>query len=94
MAFVTVSNWTMDNYDESMIEVAQQKFVPMIKALGATSVSMVRTGDLSMMVITHYADSQTAKTASEKIDDIRSQAAAEFSMNLESAQAGEVIAGG
>lgn len=92
MKYITVSNWTMKNWDDSMLPVAQQKFVPMIQKLGATSVNMVRTSDNSMMVITKFPDAETAKTVSEKISDIRSEAAKEFKMTLDSVQAGEVVA--
>ncbi|MBJ26982.1 MAG: hypothetical protein CMM30_01375 [Rhodospirillaceae bacterium] len=94
MSYVTVSNWNLESWDDSMLGIAQDKFVPMIQALGATTVSMVRTGDLSMMVVTHYPDGETAKIAAEKISEIRSEAAAEFSMSLVSVQAGEVLASG
>tara|TARA_Y100000814_G_scaffold184541_1_gene134947 strand:+ start:2656 stop:2979 length:324 start_codon:yes stop_codon:yes gene_type:complete len=94
MAYVTVSHWKMESWDSSMLDVAQEKFVPMIKSLGATSVNMVRTDELSMMVVTNYPDSETANSASGKIAGIRSEAASEFSMTLVSAQAGEVVANG
>ena len=47
MGFVTVSHWTASEMSDEMIQIAQDKFVPMIMSVGASGVQMVRTGDLS-----------------------------------------------
>ena len=64
----------------------------MIMSVGATGVQMVRTGDLSMMVVTQFLDDVTAMTAQEKIAGIRSKAAEEFPMKMESSHAGSIMA--
>ena len=46
MGFVTVSHWSATEMSDEMIQTAQDKFVPMIMLVGASSVQMVRTGDL------------------------------------------------
>ena len=47
--------------------MAAEKFVPMIMGVGASSGQMVRRGDLSVCVITQYADEATALSAQQKI---------------------------
>ncbi len=91
MAYVTISHWTATEMTDEMIATANEKFVPMIISVGASGVQMVRTGDLSMSVVTQYADTATA--AQQKITDIRAQAAGDFPMTMDSAHGGEVIAG-
>ena len=91
MAYVTVSHWTATEMTDEMIATANEKFVPMIMAVGASSVQMVRTGDLSMCVVTQYSDAATAESAQAKIAEIRGQAAAQFPMTMDSAHGGEVI---
>ena len=92
MGFVTVSHWTATEMTDEMIQTALDKFVPMIMSVGATGVQMVRTGDLSMMVVTQFLDDVTAMTAQEKIAGIRSKAAEEFPMKMESSHAGSIMA--
>jgi len=52
---------------------------------------MVRTGELSLCVVTQYPDAAAAQTAQAKIAEIREQVAQEFPMTMQSAHAGEVI---
>ncbi|MDC0162060.1 hypothetical protein OAI87_00495 [Paracoccaceae bacterium] len=92
MGFVTVSHWTASEMSDEMIQIAQDKFVPMIMSVGASGVQMVRTGDLSMMVVTQFVDEATGMSAQEKIAEIRSKAAEEFPMTMESSYAGSVMA--
>ena len=92
MGFVTVSHWTASEMSDEMIQIAQDKFVPMIMSVGASGVQMVRTGDLSMMVVTQFTDEATGISAQEKIAEIRSKAAEEFPMTMESSNAGSVMA--
>ena len=92
MGFVTVSHWTASEMSDEMIQIAQEKFVPMIMSVGASGVQMVRTGDLSMMVVTQFVDEATGMSAQEKIAEIRSKAAEEFPMTMESSYAGSVMA--
>ena len=92
MGFVTVSHWTASEMSDEMIQIAQDKFVPMIMSVGASGVQMVRTGDLSMMVVTQFVDEATGMSAQEKIAEIRSKAAEEFPMTMESSYAGSEMA--
>ena len=92
MGFVTVSHWSATEMSDEMIQTAQDKFVPMIMLVGASGVQMVRTGDLSMMVVTQYSDEATGVKAQEKIADIRSKAAQQFPMTMDSSHAGSVMA--
>tara|TARA_B110000438_G_scaffold41146_1_gene41021 strand:- start:204 stop:488 length:285 start_codon:yes stop_codon:yes gene_type:complete len=92
MGFVTVSHWSATEMSDEMIQTAQDKFVPMIMSVGASSVQMVRTGDLSMMVVTQFSDEATGVKAQEKIADIRSKAAQQFPMTMDGSHAGSVMA--
>ena len=92
MGFVTVSHWSATEMNDEMIQTAQEKFVPMSMSVGASSVQMVRTGDLSMMVVTQFSNEATGVKAQEVIADIRSKAVQQFPMTMDSSHAGSVIA--
>ena len=94
MSYVTISHWSATEWDETMEAIAAEKFVPMIMSVGASSVQMLRTGNLSMSVITQYADEATAMSAQQKIADIRAQAASEFPMKMDAAHGGSEFASG
>jgi hypothetical protein len=92
MSFVTVSHWTStEEITDVMIATVNEKFIPMIMAAGASAVQMVRTGDLTSCVVTHYADAATAQAAQARITELRGQVASDFPMTMDSAQSGEVI---
>ena len=91
MAFITISHWTSTHMSDETIAEARDKFIPMIMSAGATGVHMVRTGELSSCVVTHYSDAAAAEAASAKIAEIRASATSDFPMTLTSAHAGEVI---
>ena len=91
MAFTTISHWTSDEMSDEMISTATTKFVPLIMSVGASGVQMVRTGDLTVCVVTQYSDAATAQAAQAKIAEIREKVAQEFPMTMQSAHAGEVI---
>ncbi len=76
---------------DEMTALANEKFVPLIMATGASGVQMVRTGNLGLSDVTHYADAAAAETAQARIAEIRSQAASDFPMTMDSAHGGEVI---
>ncbi|NRB18830.1 MAG: hypothetical protein HRU33_15035 [Rhodobacteraceae bacterium] len=92
MAYVSLTLWSVDEMSDEMLAAAKEKYVPMIMSIGATAVQMVRTGDLTMCVITQYSDSDAAAAAQEKIAELRSQASSEFTMTMEGVYAGDVIA--
>jgi hypothetical protein len=94
VAFVTVTLWTATEITEDMMAIINEKYVPMVLAVGASGIQLVRTGDLSMCVITQYADADTANTAKQRIAHIRSQAASEFPMTITSTHGGEVFGSG
>jgi hypothetical protein len=92
MAYMTVSHWSATEMNDEMMATATEKFPPMIMAAGASAVQMIQTSDLSISVITHYADAATASAAQAKIAGIRAQAATDFPMTMDSVHAGEVFA--
>ena len=91
MAFATISHWTSDEMSDEMLSTATEKFIPLIMSVGASGVQMVRTGELTVCVVTQYSDAATAQAAQAKIAKIREQVAQEFPMTMQSAHAGEVI---
>ena len=90
MAFVTVQHWTSTQISEEMISTANEKFIPLIMGVGASGVQRVRTGELSLCVVTQYPDAAAAQTAQAKIAEIREQVAQDFPMAMVSAHGGEV----
>ena len=90
MAFVTVSHWTSTEISDEMISTANEKCIPLIMRVGASGVQMVRTGELSLCVVTHYPDAAAAQTAQAKIAEIREQVAQDFPMTMVGAHGGEV----
>jgi hypothetical protein len=66
----------------------------MVMQVSASSVQLVRTGELSMCVITQYIDAKIARSAQQRIAHIRSQAASEFPMKITSTLGGEEFGGG
>lgn len=93
MAYMTMSNWTTTEWNDDLEAIARDKYVPMIMAMGADAVKMVRTGDNSFTVMTHYKDEATATAAQEKIAALRAQAADELPMSMDASSAGPVFAG-
>jgi hypothetical protein len=93
LAYVTLTHWTTTTLNDDLVAAANEKFVPMIMQVGASSVQVMRTGELSICVITQYKDAETAIAAQERIAHIRSQAANEFPMTIDSVHAGDVIGG-
>ncbi len=94
MAYSTVSHWTATEWNDELEAIARDKFVPLIKSVGASRVQMIRTGDLTFSVVTEYSDEATAHAAQAKIAEIREQAAQELPMTMSSASAGAVFASG
>lgn len=94
MSFFSVSHWNTTEWTDDMEALARDKYVPMVMALGAQSVDMVRTGDLEFLVVTKYADAATAEAAQSKIDAIRDQAAGELPMSMGSVARGSTFASG
>ena len=91
MAFVTISHWTATEMSNELMETAKNKFMPMIMSVGANGVQMIRTGELTVCVVTQYVNAATAQQAQAKIAEIREQVAEGFPMKMDSAHAGEVF---
>ena len=70
---------------------AKQKFMPLILAIGADNVYMVRTSDSSVSVVTHFPNEDLGKAAMDKISAVREKAAEHFAMTLNSAHAGACL---
>ena len=75
-----------------MEALAHEKYVPLVMSMGASSVKMVQTGELSFAVITTYDSEETATAAQQRIAEIWAQAATEMPMKMESSMQGGVFA--
>jgi len=94
MSYYSVSHWDTTDWTNEMEALARDKYVPMIKALGAESVDMVRTGDLSFVIVSKYPDAAAGEAAQARIDEIRNQATEELPMKMSSAHRGSTFASG
>ena len=94
MAYCTISIWTATEWTDEMEDLARTKFVPLVMGCGASSVNMVRTGDLNFSVVTTYSDAAACAAAQAKVADIRAQAKAELPMTMQGVSEGEVFAHG
>ncbi|MFZ9963184.1 MAG: hypothetical protein ACO3RQ_09090 [Litorivicinaceae bacterium] len=94
MSYVVISNWSNDqDGKEAAYALAQSKFAPMLKGLGAIQAYFVATSDTTFSVITVYPDEATAASAKEKQDAVRAQAASDLPVKLLGESRGDVFAG-
>ena len=82
MSYYTISHWEADEWTDEMEAIAKDKFGPMIMAVGANSVDIIRTGDKTMSVVTKYKDEATGTAALSKIAEIRGQAASTLPVRM------------
>ncbi|MEM8729623.1 MAG: hypothetical protein AAGF79_06850 [Pseudomonadota bacterium] len=94
MSYYSVSNWDATEWSDEMEALARDKYLPMIKSLGAKKVDMIRTGDLSFIVVTEYADAATGEAAQARIDEIRDQATEELPMKMTGVHRGTAFVSG
>ena len=94
MAYATLSHWTTTEWSDDLEAIARDKFVPLILGVGAKGVQMIRTGEYSFTVVTHYENEDAAIAAQEKIAAIRGTAAEELPMSMDSASGGGIFASG
>ncbi|MGI9365788.1 MAG: hypothetical protein ACR2O8_11440 [Rhizobiaceae bacterium] len=91
MAYITVSHWACEIWNDELEAIARDKYIPLIMSVGASKAQMIRTGELAFCVVTEYSDGQAAQAAQERIAEIRSQAAEEMPMTMTSSHGGEVF---
>ena len=91
MSYITISHWTAEEWNDEMEAVARDKFQPMVMSMGASGVQFVRTGALTMSVVTHYADEAAATDAHAKIAVIRAQAVDELPIKMDTSVGGNVF---
>ena len=65
--------------------------MPLILAIGADNVYMVRTSDSSVSEVTHFPNKDLGKAAMDKISAVREKAVEHFAMTLNSAHAGACL---
>ena len=94
MSYITVSSWEATDWSDEMEDTARQKYIPMVKSLGADSIDMVRCGNLKFIVVTKYPDEATAKNAQARVAEIRAQAAEELPTKMTGVEEGEAFASG
>jgi len=95
MAYMTVSTWKLNSSvedEDAMWRIIQEKYVPANKALGATDVKWVQTGESESMIITVYPDEATCNAADAKRAELRSQGSSEFNATMTGEMRGEVKA--
>ncbi|ABG31657.1 hypothetical protein CEP88_19965 [Roseobacter denitrificans] len=94
MSYCTVSHWTTTAWTDEMEALAREKYVPLVMAVGASSVQMLRTDENAFSVVTQYVDEATAISAQEKIAAIRAEATEELPMTMQNKTGGVVFASG
>ena len=94
MSYYSVTHWDTTEWTDEMEALARDKYVPMIKGLGAESVDMVRTGDLSLLIVATYTNAAAADAAQARVDEIRDQATKELPMKMTSGHRGATFASG
>lgn len=95
MSFGVISDWTASvPLNEAMKTEARNKYLPAIKALGATQVSFIETGESTFKVVTIYPDAATANSARDKQTAVRATATSELPIKMVGEQRGEVFATG
>ena len=90
--YVTMSHWEASEMTDEMIETMQNKFMPMIKSLGADRCFEVQTSETTVTIVTVYPDEATKKAATEKIAEIRAQGADTLNATLVKAEEGPIVA--
>lgn len=94
MSYFSISHWDTTEWTDAMETIGRDKYVPLVMALGAQSVDMVKTGDQTFVVITKYADAAAGEAAQKRIDEIRDEAATELPMKMASVHRGTTFASG
>jgi hypothetical protein len=94
MSYYSISHWETTDWTDEMEALARDKYVPMVMGLGAESVDMVKTGDLSFVIVTKYADAAAGEAAQVRTDEIREQATKELPMKMTDGQRGFTFARG
>jgi hypothetical protein len=97
MAYATISTWKANSKiedEDAMYQVVQEKYVPALKAMGATQAMWVQTGDGEIAIISVYPDEAACNAADAKRAEVRSQGSSEFDATLTGEMRGEVRASG
>jgi hypothetical protein len=95
MAYVTVTTWKLNSSsvdEDAMWRIIQEKYVPGSKAMGASDVKWVQTGEGESMIISVYPDEATCNAADAKRAELRSQGSSEFDVTMTGEMRGEVKA--
>ena len=90
--YATISHWKANEINDEMIEIMQNKFMPMLKSLGALNSYEIKTSENTVSIVTIFPDKETKIAATERINQIRSQGASEFESTMIKAEEGEIIA--
>jgi hypothetical protein len=97
MAYATISTWKlntpMDDQD-AMWRIIQEKYVPASKALGATNVTWIETGEGETALISMYPDEAACNAAEEKRAALRAEGASEFDATMTGEMRGEIKVSG
>jgi hypothetical protein len=97
MTYATISTWKANSKiedEDAMYKVVQEKYVPALKAMGASQAMWVQTGEGEIAIISVYPDEATCNAADAKRAEVRSQGSSEFDATLTGEMRGEVRASG
>jgi hypothetical protein len=95
MAYVSISTWQANSDDadsDAQWAIAQEKYIPANKALGAIQTMMIDTGEGGFSVVNVYPDEATRDAAAEKLAALRAEAGEEVGATLTGMVTGEVRA--
>ena len=93
MSFGVISDWTSSApMSDELKNEARGKYAPGVKALGASSVYFIQTGDSTFQVVTIYPDEATANAARDKQAALRAKAAGELPVKMVGEHRGDIFA--
>ena len=97
MSYATISNWNSSitrgsDAGKNNEKLINEKYLPALKAMGATHAYFIYTGDTTASIVTIYPDEATATSAVAKQNALRSQGSAETSTKLIGDSRGDVFA--
>jgi hypothetical protein len=96
MTYATISTWKLSDgkeADERLWQVAQEKYVPMNAAMGASQTVMVDLGKGESAIISLWPDAATRDAAAAKLKALRSEGGDEFGAKMTGEMHGPVRAG-
>jgi len=94
MRYVTITTWEIkDGTDYNVsLRAMEEKRLPALKNLGASSVTVIRTSERTSAAITEWPDKATRDAAELKIDEVRRKVHKEDMARMTGEMKGEIVA--